>query len=123
MVQLSYTGSCSGNACYHLVQNRLFPSSLPTDIKIKTYQAIKYLVVLCSRNNQHCALICTTPLLYILALTCFGSGLPSSGSFLDPSELLEIQIEYVVYHVMCGYVACVPECQGVPFLNIIKCCL
>jgi hypothetical protein len=46
-----------------------------------------------SRNNQHYALICTTPLFYILAPTCFGSSLPSSGSFLDPSELLEIQIE------------------------------
>jgi hypothetical protein len=43
------------------------------------------------------------------ALTCFGSSLPSSGSFLDPSELLEIQIEWVVYHIMCGYMACVPE--------------
>jgi hypothetical protein len=29
---------------------------------------------------------------------------------LDPSGLLEIQIEWVVYHV-CGYVACVPECR------------
>jgi hypothetical protein len=42
----------------------------------------------------------------------FGSSLPSSGSFLDPSELLEIQIEWVVYHIMCGYVACVPDCRG-----------
>jgi hypothetical protein len=46
-----------------------------------------------SRNNQLCALIWTTPLLYILVPTCFGSSLPSSGSFLDPSELLEMQIE------------------------------
>jgi hypothetical protein len=46
-----------------------------------------------SRNNQHYALICTTPLFYILAPTCFGSSLTSSGSFLDPSELFEIQIE------------------------------
>jgi hypothetical protein len=47
-----------------------------------------------SGNNQHYALICTTPLFYtrILAHTCFGSSLPTSGSFLDPSELLEIQI-------------------------------
>jgi hypothetical protein len=29
-----------------------------------------------SRNNQHYALICTNPLLYILAATCFGSSLP-----------------------------------------------
>jgi hypothetical protein len=41
-----------------------------------------------SRNNQHNALICTTPLFYILAPTCFGSSLPWSMSFLDPSELL-----------------------------------
>jgi hypothetical protein len=46
-----------------------------------------------SINNQHYALICTTPLFYILAPTCFGSSLPSSESFLDPSELLEMQIE------------------------------
>jgi hypothetical protein len=50
-----------------------------------------------SGNSQHYALICTTPLLYILARTCFGSSVPSSRSFLDPSELLEIQIEWVVY--------------------------
>jgi hypothetical protein len=65
-----------------------------------------------SRKNQQYALICTTPLFYILAPTCFGSSLPSSGSFLDPSELLEIQIEWVVYHIMCGYVSWVLECRG-----------
>jgi hypothetical protein len=52
------------------------------------------------------------PTYCILASTCFGSSLPSSGSFLDPSELLEIQIEWVVYHIVCGYVACVPDCRG-----------
>jgi hypothetical protein len=54
-----------------------------------------------------CVLECcgsVNTLFYILAPTCFGSSLPSSGSFLDPSELLEIQIEWVVYHIMCGYV-------------------
>jgi hypothetical protein len=65
-----------------------------------------------SRSNQHYALLCTTSLFYILAPTCFGSSLPSLGSFLDPSELLEIQIELMVYHTMCGYVTCVPECRG-----------
>jgi hypothetical protein len=65
-----------------------------------------------SRNNQHYALGCTTSLFYILAPTCFGSSLPSSGIFLDPSELLKIQIEWVLYHIMCGYVACVPQCRG-----------
>jgi hypothetical protein len=58
-----------------------------------------------SRNNQHYALICSTPLFYILAPTCFDSSLPSSGSFLDPSELLEIQIEWVVCHIMCAGVS------------------
>jgi hypothetical protein len=65
-----------------------------------------------SRNYQQYALICTTALFCILAATCFGSGLPSSGSFLEPSELLEIKIEWVVCHVTCGYVACVPDCCG-----------
>jgi hypothetical protein len=63
-------------------------------------------------NNQHYALICTNFLFYVLAPTCFGSSLPSSGSFLDPSELLETQIEWLVYHIMCGYEACKPECRG-----------
>jgi hypothetical protein len=58
-------------------------------------------------------LIFTTPLFYILAPTCFGSSVPSSGSFLDPSELLEMQIELVVYR-MCGYLTCVPDCRGNP---------
>jgi hypothetical protein len=47
-----------------------------------------------------------------LAPTCFGSSLPSSWSFLDPPELLEIQIEWVVYDIMCGYVTCVPDFRG-----------
>jgi hypothetical protein len=63
-------------------------------------------IVRCSRHDQQYAPTCSTPLFYILAPTCFDSSLPSSGSFLDPSELLEIQIEWVVYHIMCSYVAC-----------------
>jgi hypothetical protein len=55
---------------------------------------------------------CTTPLFNTQAPTCFDGSPPSSGSFLDPSELLEMQIKYVVYHIMCDYVACVPECCG-----------
>jgi hypothetical protein len=48
---------------------------------------------------------CTTPLFYVLAPTCFGRSLPSSGSLLNPCcELLEIQIGWVVCHIMCGYV-------------------
>jgi hypothetical protein len=64
------------------------------------------------RNNQQYALILTTPLFCVLAPTCFGSSLQSSGSFLDPPDLLEIEIEWVVYHIMCGYVACVPDFRG-----------
>jgi hypothetical protein len=41
----------------------------------------------------------TSSLFYILAPTRFSSRMPSSGSFLDPSELCEIQIEYVVCHI------------------------
>jgi hypothetical protein len=52
-------------------------------------------VCVSSRNNQHYALICTTPLFYILTPTCFGSSLPSSGSFLDPSELPEIYFDSI----------------------------
>jgi hypothetical protein len=69
-------------------------------------------IIRLSRNGQQYALICTTPLFYILAPTCFGSSLPSSESFLDPSELLAIQIEMVVYHIMCSYVTCVPDYRG-----------
>jgi hypothetical protein len=39
--------------------------------------------------------------------TCLGSSLPSSGSFLNSSTLLELQMEWVLYHIMFGYVACV----------------
>jgi hypothetical protein len=35
----------------------------------------------CSRKNQHNAQICTTALFHMLAPTCFGSSLSSSGSF------------------------------------------
>jgi hypothetical protein len=43
-----------------------------------------------SINYQQYALICTAPLFYVLAPTCSGCSLPSTGNFLDPSELLEI---------------------------------
>jgi hypothetical protein len=67
-----------------------------------------------SRNAQHYALVFTATLFYILVHTCFGSSLPSSRSFLDPSELLEIQIQWVVYHIMCGYALAYPGgCLGV----------
>jgi hypothetical protein len=53
-----------------------------------------------SRNNQHYAQICTTALFYILASICFGSSLPSSGSFWIRLSYMKIQIDLVVYHIM-----------------------
>jgi hypothetical protein len=41
------------------------------------------------RKNQQYALIVPLLYFYVLAPTCFGSSLPSSGSLLDPPELLE----------------------------------
>jgi hypothetical protein len=49
------------------------------------------------RNNQHNAQICTTALFYTLAPTCFGSSLPSSGSFWIRLNYMKIQINMVVY--------------------------
>jgi hypothetical protein len=64
------------------------------------------------RKNQQYALIVPLLYFYVLAPTCFGSSLPSSGSLLDPPELHESTNGGVVYHVTCGYVACVPDCRG-----------
>jgi hypothetical protein len=54
------------------------------------------------RKNQQYAL--NVPLLYfyVLAPTCSGSSLPSSGSLLDPPELREIQTEgwYIIQRVV-----------------------
>jgi hypothetical protein len=62
-----------------------------------------------SRNDQQYALTCTTPLLYVLAPTCFCSSL---GSILDPSELVVLQDQWVVYHTIWRYVTRVPDCRG-----------
>jgi hypothetical protein len=64
------------------------------------------------KKTQQYALICTTPLFYVLAPACFCSSLPSSGSVLDPSELLEVQIGWVVCYIMCGYVTCEADYCG-----------
>jgi hypothetical protein len=50
-----------------------------------------------SINNQHYALNYIKTLFNIQVPTCFGSSLQSSGSFLDQSELLEMQIVYTIY--------------------------
>jgi hypothetical protein len=79
--------------------------SLWRPVKIQNYKLINtiwfsLMFVLCMLDVVKRPTIrtdCTTPLFHILAPTCFGSSLPSSGSFLDPSKLLEIQIGWVVY--------------------------
>jgi hypothetical protein len=80
--------------------------------KLKNSLMFILCIIRCSRKNQKYALICTTPSFYVLAPMCIGSGLPSSESVLGPSELLEMQIEWVVYHMICGYVTCMPNCCG-----------
>jgi hypothetical protein len=64
------------------------------------------------RKNQQYTLIVPLLYFYVLAPTCFGSCLPSSGSLLDPTELLENTNWGLVYHITCGYVACVPDCPA-----------
>jgi hypothetical protein len=66
-------------------------------------------IIRCGRNNQHNAQICTTALFYMLAATCFGSSLPSSGSFWIRLSYVKIQIDMVVYHIMW---LSVTECHG-----------
>jgi hypothetical protein len=73
------------------------------DLHSKTTQRAEWnyeIVLEDNRNDQHYALIYTTPLFYILAPTCFGSSLPSSGNFLDPSDVLAIKIDLtdMIYH-------------------------
>jgi hypothetical protein len=54
----------------------------------------------CRNAYKHSELNVTSSLQSQMAPTCFGSSLPSSGSFLDPSALLEIQVERGVYHII-----------------------
>jgi hypothetical protein len=86
----------------------------PVFVSVKESLMFVPCIIRRSRNDQQYALICTNPLFYVLAATCFGSSLSSSGSFLDPSELLEIQIEWVVYHIMCGYMC---PCAGLSWFH------
>jgi hypothetical protein len=53
-----------------------------------------------SRNNQHNAQIYTAALFYMLSPTCFGSSLPSLGSFWIRLSYVKIQIDIVVYHII-----------------------
>jgi hypothetical protein len=61
--------------------------------EIDIAQRIKDSKVIVVEDNQYYALNCTTLLFKILAPTSFDSSLPSPVRFLDPSELLKIQIE------------------------------
>jgi hypothetical protein len=99
------SGQCYSN---NLLLLFLLPTFMDSDI-LSFHMVCLYRP---QNSNQHFALICNTPLFYILVSTCFGSSLPSSGSFLEPSELLKIQIEWVVYHIVCCYMTSVPECRG-----------
>jgi hypothetical protein len=91
--------------CVRSIKNNIsFWGTQPQGLKVPKRTVINVIefsvrIIRRSRNDQHYALICTTPLYCILAPTCFSSSLPSSGSFLDPSKLFEVQIEWVVYAV------------------------
>jgi hypothetical protein len=66
------------------------------------------------RNDQQYALICNTLysmywLLHVSAVACHHHG----ASSILLSYVKYVQCEWVVYHIMCGYVACVPDCCGV----------
>jgi hypothetical protein len=92
--------------CCHLRRSVYFPNYVREVKKTRPNSQIKRI-----RKDQQYAVIWTTALFYVLAPTCFGGSLPSSGSFLDSPEILEIQIKLVVYHIMCDYVTCVPDCR------------
>jgi hypothetical protein len=53
-----------------------------------------------SRNNQHYSQIYITALFSTLAPSCFGSSLPSSGSFWIRLSYMKIQIDLVVYRII-----------------------
>jgi hypothetical protein len=59
------------------------------------------------------------PLLYsnMLAPTCFGSSLPSSGSFWIRLSYVKIQIAMVVYHIMLSGM-----CVGVSWQTTAETC-
>jgi hypothetical protein len=94
---------CTWYIVTHLLCTTLFTIVMCKIWNAATFiQLIKYIIcclmfvpciIRCSRNNQHNALKCTTPLFNIQAPACFGNSLSSSGRFLDSSELLEMQIE------------------------------
>jgi hypothetical protein len=47
------------------------------------------LIVIRRKNQQYALIVPSFIYFYVLAPTCFGSSLPSSGSLMDPPELFE----------------------------------
>jgi hypothetical protein len=76
-------------------------SYITKQFHIQTVKNCNSVILYIFRTTDITSMHWFVPLLYSIywSPTCFGSILPSSGSFLDPSELLEIlvQIEWVVY--------------------------
>jgi hypothetical protein len=67
-------------------------------------------IIKSSRKNQHNAQIFTTALFHMLPATCFGSSLPSSGSFWIRLSYVKIEIDMVVYHIIWLIGLCVGVC-------------
>jgi hypothetical protein len=64
-------------SCKVIRKKRNVPCYIASAVRLVTRVPLE----LSRRNNHHYAQICTTALFYTLAPTCFGSSLPSSGSF------------------------------------------
>jgi hypothetical protein len=72
------------NTTYHFLGRR------QTDRCVNYSKLAVQISSIIRRKNQQYALIVPSFIyFYVLAPTCFGSSLPSSGSLLDPPELLE----------------------------------
>jgi hypothetical protein len=72
---------------------------MPTRLDVVTARNLTESFLEVSIIDQHYALI-ITPLFDTQASTCFGTHVPSSGSFLCPYELPEGKNGYVVCHVL-----------------------
>jgi hypothetical protein len=77
-----------------------------------SHRSLHIFLLLEEKNQQYALIVPSFIYFYVLAPTCFGSNLPSSGSLLDPPELPANTNWGFVYHITCGYVACVPDCRG-----------
>jgi hypothetical protein len=96
-----------------------FETCISHNTFLKNYTSAQFMsnmYITCSRNNQHNAQICTTVLFYMLAPTCFGGSLPSSGSFWIRLSYAKIHIDTVVYHIM---LVKWPVCQSVVVQSVV----